>query len=286
MISSISFLPIVFFCFDFGRMRCADQRMNFVDEQNGVRTFLQFLQDRLQALFEVAAILGACEQRAHIERIHLRIRQNVRHFAARNAPRETFGNRGLTHTGLTDQQRIILATAAQHLHDALDFRLAPDQRIDATVFRHLVQVLRELGERGFLLRGGFVGLGIRVARFRGVRAAGLRNAMRDEIHHIQTRHALLLQVVHRMRILLAEDRHQHVRAGHFLLAIRGGLNMHDGTLDHTLETQRGLRVDVVRAGHGRRVVMNEVAQVLAQILDIGRACTQHLGRRWVIQQSQ
>lgn len=62
--------------------------------------------------------------------------------------------------------------------------------------------------------------------------------------------------------------------------------MHDRALYHTLETQRGLRVDVVRARHGRRVVMNEVAQVLAQILDIGRACTQHLCRCRIVQQRQ
>ncbi len=264
----------------------ADQRMDFVDEQDCVRTFLQFLEDRLQALLEVAAILGAGEQRAHVERIHLGVSQNIGHFAARDAPGKAFGDRRLADTSLTDQERIVLAATAQHLHHALDFRLAPDQRIDAAVFRHLVQVLRELGERGFFLRGGFVGLGIRVARFRGVRAARLRDAVRDEIDHVQTRHALLLQVVDRMRILLAEDRHQHVRAGHFLLAIRGGLHMHDRALDHTLETQRGLRVDVVRAGHGRRVVMYEVAQVLAQILDIGRACTQHFRRCRIVQQSQ
>jgi hypothetical protein len=62
--------------------------------------------------------------------------------------------------------------------------------------------------------------------------------------------------------------------------------MHDGTLDHPLETQRGLRVHVVRARHGWRVVMNEVAQVLPQILDVGRAGAQHLCGRRIVQQGQ
>ena len=61
---------------------------------------------------------------------------------------------------------------------------------------------------------------------------------------------LLVQVVDGVRSLLAEDRHQHVGAGDFLLAVAGGLHVHDGALDHALEAQRGLRVDVVGAGDG------------------------------------
>ena len=247
---------------------------------------LQFLQHRLQALLEIAAILGAGEQRAHVERVDLRIGQDIRHFAPRDAPGEPFGDRGLADASLADQQRIVLAPAAQHLHHALDFRLAADQRIDLAVLRELVQVLRELGKRRFLLRGGVVRFRIRLAaRLRGVAAVRLRDAVRNEIDDVEPRHALLLQVVDGMRILLAEDRDQHVRAGHFLLAVRRGLHVHDRALDHTLETKRRLRIDVVRAGHGRRVVMNEIAQVLTQIFDVGCARAQHFSRGRVVQQA-
>jgi hypothetical protein len=77
--------------------------MNFVDEQDGMRTFLQFLEDRLQALFEIAAVFGTGQQRAHVERVHLGVGEDIRHFAARNAPGEPFGDRSLADTGLTDQ---------------------------------------------------------------------------------------------------------------------------------------------------------------------------------------
>jgi len=49
----------------------------------------------------------------------------------------------------------------------------------------------------------------------------LGDAVRDEVDHVQPGYALLVQVVHGMRVLLAEDRHQHVGAGDFLLAVAG-----------------------------------------------------------------
>ena len=54
--------------------------------------------------------------------------------------------------------------------------------------------------------------------------------MADEIDHIQPGHALLLEVVHRVRVLLAKDRHQDVGPCYFLLAVGSGLDMHDGAL--------------------------------------------------------
>src|SRR6185437_14246108 len=45
-----------------------DYGMNLVDEQDRVRVRLQFLQDLLQPLLEIAAIAGAREQRPHVER--------------------------------------------------------------------------------------------------------------------------------------------------------------------------------------------------------------------------
>lgn len=62
--------------------------------------------------------------------------------------------------------------------------------------------------------------------------------------------------------------------------------MHDRALNHALETKRRLSIDVVRAGHGRRVVMNEIAQVLTQIFNVGCAGTQHLSRGRIVQKGE
>ena len=90
----------------------------------------QLLQHRLQPLLEIAAVLGAGEQRAHVERIDLVVLQQLGHVALVDAAREALGDRGLADAGLADQQRIVLAPAAQHLDDALELVLAADQRID------------------------------------------------------------------------------------------------------------------------------------------------------------
>ena len=47
--------------------------------------------------------------------------------------------------------------------------------------------------------------------------------------------------------------------------------MHDGALDDTLKAQRGLGIDFVCASDLRRVVLDEIGQGLAQIVDVGGA---------------
>ena len=132
-----------------------------------------------------------------------------------------FGDRGLADAGFADQQRIVLAPTAQDLHHALDLELAADQRIDLAVARQRVQVLRELVERRtlavalFLLGLGAAGALGRLGRLGRI---ALLDAVGDEIDDVEPGHALLVQVVDGVRILLAEDRDQHVRAGDFLLA--------------------------------------------------------------------
>ena len=90
--------------------------------------------------------------------------------------------------------------------------------------------------------------------------------MRNEVDHVETGHALLVQVVHGMRVLLAEDGHQHIRAHDLLLAVARRLHVHDGALNHPLETQRGLRVHLVGATDGGRVVADELVQAFTQFI--------------------
>ncbi|CAM5189960.1 hypothetical protein CDEF62S_03848 [Castellaniella defragrans] len=62
--------------------------------------------------------------------------------------------------------------------------------------------------------------------------------------------------------------------------------MHDGALNHPLEPQGRLRVDLAAAREDRCVLGNEFTQVLTQHFDVGRASLQNLHRRSVIQQRQ
>jgi len=47
-----------------------------------------------------------------------------------NPEREPFGERGLADAGLADQERVVLAPAAEHLHHPFNLGRTPDQGIN------------------------------------------------------------------------------------------------------------------------------------------------------------
>ncbi|EXI76775.1 MAG: hypothetical protein AW07_00174 [Candidatus Accumulibacter sp. SK-11] len=108
--------------------------------------------------------------------------------------------------------------------------------------------------------------------------------MRNEVDHIQARDPLLLEVIDRVRILLAEDRHEDIGPIHFLAP--RGLDVQDCALDDALKAECRLRVDLVLAGHGGRVLTNEAGQILAQLLDVRATGPQRLDCRGVVEQRQ
>ena len=87
-----------------------------------------------------------------------------------------------------------------------------------------------------------------------------------------------------MRVFLAKDGHEHIGTGDFFFAATRRLHVHDGALNNTLKTQCGLRIHIVSARHLRRVVLDEVGERLAQIINIGRASAQHFSCAGVVQQ--
>ena len=130
-------------------------------------------------------------------------------------------------------------------------------------------------------------------RFRGLllggvgrRGARLGDAMGNEVHHIEAGHALLVQEVDGVGVLLAEDGHEHIGPGDLLLAVGGGLDMHDGPLNDPLEAQRGLGVDVVGALDDRRVLGDVASQGFAQDIHVDCAGPKDVCRRWVVEQGQ
>ena len=171
-----------------------------------------------------------------------------------------FGDRRFADARLAHIQRIVLAAAAQDLDGALDLELAADQRIDLALARRIIQI------RGIFLQGiaaaVALALGIRrgaaIVAFAAFLAAGLRQAVGDEIDDVQARHVLHAEQVGGVRLLFAEDRHQHVGDGDFLLAAR--LHVKDGSLQDALKPQRGLHVAVLAGRQTRRGLVDELLQ--------------------------
>ncbi len=157
---------------------------------------------------------------------------------------------------------------------AFDLIFAPNQGIDLAVFGLLVQIHGELIERRcFLSALTAVGGSTLVACAIRIPLAGLgwltfTDAVRNEVHHVEARHPLLVQVVNRMRVLLTKDRDQHIGASHFFFSAACTLHVHDGTLNDTLETKRGLRVDIICTRNLWGVVGYELGQRFAQLVDV------------------
>ncbi len=260
----------------------ADDGVNFIDEQDGVALLAQLRQHRLQPLLEIAAILGARHQRAQIQGVHRGVAQHIRHLAVHDHLGQALGDGGLADPGLADEQRVVLAPPTENLNGALDLLAAADQRIDATLPRHFVEVAGEILQRlGALVVGRLLTLvGGSILLF----LPDLGDTVRNVIHHVQPVDFLLLEEIHRLGFLLAEQGDQHVGAGDFPVA--GGLHVQHRPLQHPLESQGRLGLARVVRPQDRRVVADEDLQIALQFVHLGAAGPQHLGGCRIVQQSQ
>jgi hypothetical protein len=86
--------------------------MDLVNEQNGLRVVAQLLENPLQALFKVATILGAGQQRAHVETVHVCFGKNFGDVAFDDPARQSFCYGRLADASLADQQGVVLPPAA------------------------------------------------------------------------------------------------------------------------------------------------------------------------------
>ncbi len=119
----------------------ADHGVQLVDEQDDLAfLFRQFVQYRFQALFKLATELGTGNQRSHIQRQHFLALEPFGHFAVDDALRQPFNDGGLAHTGLTDQHRVVLGAALQHLNSTANLVITTDHRVQLAGLGALSQV--------------------------------------------------------------------------------------------------------------------------------------------------
>ena len=107
----------------------ADERVQLVDEQDRVVRVAELLDDLLEPLLELAAVLRAGDERADVEGQDALVEQDVRDVAGDDPVGEALGDGRLADARLADQGRVVLRLAArQDLDDPLDLLLAADDR--------------------------------------------------------------------------------------------------------------------------------------------------------------
>ncbi len=140
------------------------ERVELVDEDD-VASFGRgdLLENGLEPLFEFAAVLGARDEGADVERDEMLVLQGVRHVAVDDALRQALDDRGFPDAGLTDQDRVVLRTTRQHLHHAANFLVTADDGIELALARNFGEIAREALQRLVLALRLLIGDAMRAA---------------------------------------------------------------------------------------------------------------------------
>ena len=106
-----------------------DEGVDLVDEQDDVPALVNFFKNLLQAFLKVTAVAGTGDQRTQVKRVKLLVLKGFWDLAVDNVQRQALNYSGLTNAGLTDEHRVVLRAAREHLHDALNLRLAANDGV-------------------------------------------------------------------------------------------------------------------------------------------------------------
>ena len=126
---------------DFAGRARADDGVQLVDERDDLaRRVLDVVEDGLEPFLELAAVLRAGDHRTEVQRDDGLVAQALRHVAGDDALGQALDDRGLADAGLADEHRVVLGATAQHLHDATNLVVAPDDRVELALAGALGQV--------------------------------------------------------------------------------------------------------------------------------------------------
>ena len=104
--------------------------MQLVDEEDDLPLrLLDLVQNGLQAFLELAAVLRARDERAHVEREDGAVLQPLGHVAAHDTLGKALGDGGLADARLADEHRVVLGFTRQDADDVADLRIAADDGV-------------------------------------------------------------------------------------------------------------------------------------------------------------
>ena len=210
-----------------GRAR-ADERVELVDEQDRVVRVAQLLDDLLEPLLELAAVLRPGHERADVEGQDALVEQRLGDVAGDDPVGQALGDGGLADAGLADQGRVVLRASREDLDDPLDLLVSADDGIQLSCPGGVGQVDAELVDRRGLARA---------LRLRG-RAGGraLRQDPDDLVADLVEVHAERLEDAGGDPLALADEAQEQVLRADVVVAEAAGLV--DGQLDDPLGPRR------------------------------------------------
>ena len=247
---------------------CAHQHVHLIDEQDGVLLGGQFFDDLLDALLELAAVLGARDHAGQIERDDALALQRLRYIAGNNFLSQTLDDGSLADARITDQRRVVFGAAGQNLDDALDFPRAADDRIELALLGGGGQVAAELGECILAVSAACGGAGLAGDAVLCAAERLVQLANKDLRGDFQ-----ICQCGQRDVLAFAQDAEQQmlgadIAGAHFVRGLYGQLDDALGARSHAL-----------RGGSVGRAAAGQLFDLLNKCL-VGHACgSERLGRR-------
>ncbi len=148
--------------------------MELVDEEHHVLGAADFVHDGLDALLELAAVLGPGDHHRQVEHHEALVLEDLRNIARDDALGEPFDDRGLADAGLAEKDGVVLGAAAEDLHETFDLGGAADDGVEGAFLGEFGQVATEgIERRGLALAlGAGGGSGPGAGRGGGAREAG------------------------------------------------------------------------------------------------------------------
>ena len=109
----------------------AHDGVELIDEQDDLALgLLHFFEHGLQAVLELAAILGAGDQRAHVELDEVAVAQGARHVAGHDTLGDALDDSRFTDARLTDEHGVVLGATGQDLDGTTDLVRTADDRVE------------------------------------------------------------------------------------------------------------------------------------------------------------
>ncbi len=241
----------------------ADHGVQLVDEQDHAAFLLrEVVQHAFQSLFELAAKLGARDQRAHVEREDALVLEPLGDFAVDDALRESLDDRGLADSGLADQHGIVLGASLQHLDGAADLVVAADHRVELALLGPLGQVDRVLLQRLPLLLGVCVGDLLAAAHF-------VDRALDRALHD-----TAVPQDLAERPLVLERRKHEQLARDVLVAALLRELV---GQVQHLAEVVR--KMNLAAGAFHLREVVERLAELRAQPVDVGTGLVEQRAHR-------